>query len=38
MGRWPDSKRSTLVTFLLIFVLTPLLAAVCWWFVKAPAG
>jgi hypothetical protein len=34
MGRWPDSNRSTFMTFLLIFVLFPLLAFGCWWFVK----
>ena len=34
MGRWPDNTRSTLTTFVLIFVLFPLLCAACWWFVK----
>lgn len=34
MGRWPDSQRSNLVTFLLMFVLTPILCALAWWFVK----
>jgi hypothetical protein len=34
MGRWPDSPRATWATFALIFLLFPLLAALCWWFVK----
>ena len=34
MGRWPDQSRSTLITFLLIFVLFPLLALLAWWFVR----
>jgi hypothetical protein len=34
MGRWPDERRATLVTFLLIFVLLPLLAWLAWWFVR----
>jgi len=34
MGRWPDEKRSTLITALLIFGLFPLLAWLTWWFVR----
>lgn len=34
MGRWPDNHRSTLLTFVLIFVLFPLLCWLCWWFVQ----
>jgi hypothetical protein len=34
MGRWPDNVRSTWLTFLIIFVLFPLLAALAWWFVR----
>ncbi|MCH7685762.1 MAG: hypothetical protein IH899_03620 [Planctomycetes bacterium] len=34
MGRWPDQSRSTWTTFLLIFVLFPLLALLAWWFVR----
>jgi hypothetical protein len=34
MGRWPDDRRSTLITFLLIFLLTPLLFWLAWWFVR----
>lgn len=34
MARWPDHLRSNLSTFLLIFVLFPLLAWLAWWFVK----
>jgi hypothetical protein len=32
MGRWPDTPRATLTGFLLIFVLFPLLAWLCLWF------
>ncbi len=35
MGRWPDSSRSTLVTFSLIFILFPLLALLCVWFMRS---
>jgi nitrate reductase NapE component len=34
MGRWPNEKRSALTTFLLIFVLFPLLALLTYWFVR----
>jgi predicted Na+-dependent transporter len=34
MGRWPDNPRSTLIGFLLIFVLFPLLAWLCLWFTR----
>ncbi len=34
MARWPDSKRATLMGFALIFVLFPLLAWFCVWFMK----
>jgi len=34
MGRWPDNCRSTLVTFGLIFILFPLLAWLCIWFMR----
>jgi len=34
MGRWPNEKRSSLTTFLLIFVLFPLLAWLAMWFVR----
>jgi len=34
MGRWPDNTRSTATTFLLIFVLFPLLCLLAWWFVR----
>ncbi len=34
MGRWPDSKRSTLTTALLMFVLFPLLCLLAWWYVN----
>jgi|GEM_PF-622298 len=34
MGRWPDDRRSTLVTALLIFVLFPALCWLTWWFVR----
>jgi len=34
MGRWPDSRRSTLIGFLLIFVLFPVLAWLCVQFMK----
>jgi len=34
MGRWPDNSRSTFITFLLIFVLFPLLAWLCMWFMR----
>jgi hypothetical protein len=33
MGRWPDDRRSNLITLLLIFVLTPALFYLAWWFV-----
>jgi hypothetical protein len=33
VGRWPDKSRSALMTFVLIFVLFPLLCFLCWWFV-----
>lgn len=33
MGRWPDNTRSTIITFVLIFVLFPLLCYLAWWFV-----
>jgi hypothetical protein len=33
MARWPDNLRSTVIGFLLIFVLFPFLAWLCWWFV-----
>lgn len=33
MGRWPDNRRSTLVTIGLIFVLFPLVAWFCIWFI-----
>lgn len=34
MGRWPDNSRSTLITFLMIFLLFPLLAWLCVWFMR----
>lgn len=34
MGRWPNEKRSTFTTFVLIFVLLPLLVWLAWWFVR----
>ena len=34
MGRWPDDKRLTLVTVLLVFALFPLLCGLTWWFVR----
>ncbi|MEY3458981.1 MAG: hypothetical protein RL215_2138 [Planctomycetota bacterium] len=34
MARWPDNARATLLGFLLIFVLFPCLAWLCWWFVS----
>jgi hypothetical protein len=34
MGRWPDDKRATFVTFLLMFVLTPLLFYLAWLYVR----
>jgi hypothetical protein len=34
MGRWPNETRSIAATFLLIFVLFPLLAWLAWWFVR----
>ena len=34
MGRWPDDKRSQLSTFVIMFVLFPLLCWLAWWFVK----
>jgi hypothetical protein len=34
MARWPDQSRSVLMTFLLIFVLFPLLAWLTLWFVR----
>jgi hypothetical protein len=34
MGRWPDNNQSTLMTFALIFVLFPLLAWFCVWFMR----
>jgi hypothetical protein len=34
MGRWPDEKRTTLVTALLMFVLFPALCWLTWWFVR----
>ena len=34
MGRWPDNSRSTLVTFLLIFLLFPLMAWFCVWVMR----
>jgi hypothetical protein len=33
MARWPDNFRGTLITFLLVFVLFPLLCWLAWWFV-----
>jgi hypothetical protein len=34
MGRWPNEKRSSITTFLLIFVAFPLLAWLAWWYVR----
>jgi len=34
MGRWPDDLRSNLTTLLLIFVLTPLLCLLAWWYLR----
>ena len=34
VGRWPDKSRSALTTFVLIFVLFPLLCLLAWWFVE----
>lgn len=34
MGRWPEDRRSNLITLLLIFVLTPTLFYLAWWFVN----
>jgi len=34
MGRWPDSRRSTWTTIVLMFVLFPALCWICWWFVN----
>jgi hypothetical protein len=34
MARWPDKTRSTLLTFVLIFILFPLLCFLAWWFVR----
>ena len=33
MGRWPDNTRATFLTFLLIFLLFPLLCVLAWWYV-----
>jgi len=33
MARWPDNARSNLIAFGLIFVLFPVLAWLCVWFV-----
>jgi hypothetical protein len=34
MARWPDNTRSVAITFLLIFVVAPLLFWLTWWFVR----
>jgi hypothetical protein len=34
MGRWPDDKRLTLVTVVLVFLLFPVLCWLTWWFVR----
>lgn len=34
MGRWPDNRRATWLTILLIFGLFPLLCALAVWFVR----
>ena len=34
MGRWPDNQRSTIITFLLLFGLFPLLCLLALWFVN----
>ena len=34
MGRWPDNPRSNLIAFASIFVLFPLLAWACVWFMR----
>jgi cytochrome oxidase assembly protein ShyY1 len=34
MGRWPEDRRSNLITLLLIFMLTPILCYLAWWFVN----
>jgi len=38
MARWPDQKRSTLITVALIFGVFPLLAWLTWWFVRGVRG
>ena len=34
MGRWPDNRRTSLLTAVLIFALFPLLCWLAVWFVK----
>ncbi|MDG2128993.1 MAG: hypothetical protein P8K08_13425 [Fuerstiella sp.] len=34
MARWPDNKKSNVVMLALIFLLFPLLAWLCAWFVN----
>jgi hypothetical protein len=34
MGRWPDNTRANWLTFVLIFLLFPLLCLRAWWFVR----
>ncbi len=34
MARWPDNFRANLIAFALIFLLTPMLAWLAWWYVR----
>lgn len=34
MARWPDSVRSNLIGFLIVFVFFPLLCWLAWWWLS----
>jgi hypothetical protein len=36
MARWPDNARTNLIGFGLVFVLTPLLCWLAWWWLTQP--
>ncbi len=35
MARWPDNSKANFIALGLIFGLFPLLAWLCWWFLKS---
>jgi hypothetical protein len=34
MARWPDNSKANVIALAMIFGLFPLLAWLCWWYLK----